>query len=352
MATPAPVAFPRLPGLDLACEAVSARGLAVALAPDGGATLAAAELVADGVRAVTAQATVEIAQATLADVRAEVVPVGGVPQVASFAAREVVVRNLHAAIPRGAAMAAGPWQELRLDALATLDGLVRAFVTDALWFIDAAVSVPIAQGTVDFNAVTVEHIGPDSALGLSPAGIHVETPGHGRVDVVAFAPPAPPGVTAATGGRLPFARGDRGRLDLLPFLHALLAAPPGQPLARPADPSLPGALQRTRVTGELHLGDGTLARGGQRVELAGRATGRNRCTLDSPSLAQRLVITVPQFAASAASLALPGREVRAAALEAVVEAHVLGPGAPPGSPAVMLAIAQATLREVVLAPVP
>ena len=107
------------------------------------------------------------------------------------------------------------------------------------------------------------------------------------------------------GRRISLRARDRGRIDLLPFLHALLESPPGQPLARPADPNLSGALARTRVKGEVQLGDGTLARGGQRIELAGRAAGKNRCTLDSPSIAQRLVIGVPQFAATAASLALP-----------------------------------------------
>jgi hypothetical protein len=61
-------------------------------------------------------------------------------------------------------------------------------------------------------------------------------------------------VSFGTDGGFPFARGDRGRIDLLPFLHALLESPPGQPLARPADPNLSGALARTRVKGEVQLG--------------------------------------------------------------------------------------------------
>ena len=109
-------------------------------------------------------------------------------------------------------------------------------------------------------------------------------------------------------------------------------------------------LARTRVKGEVPLGDGTLARGGQRIELAGRAAGKNRCTLDSPSIAQRLVIGVPQFAATAASLALPGRELRVAALDAIVEAHVLGHDSPAGSPGILLSIELAKLQDVAMVP--
>ena len=86
------------------------------------------------------------------------------------------------------------------------------------------------------------------------------------------------------------------------------------------------------------------------MELAGRAAGKNRCTLDSPSIAERLVIGVPQFAATAASLALPGRELRVAALDAIVEAHVLGHDSPPGSPGILLSIEVAKLQDVAMVP--
>jgi hypothetical protein len=195
----------------------------------------------------------------------------------------------------------------------------------------------------------IENIGPNSLMGVSPAGIHVTGPaGQVRVPLVAF-PSPPPGVSFGTDGGFPFARGDRGRIDLLPFLHALLESPRGQPLARP-DPILSGALARTRVKGEVQLGDGALARGGHRIELAGRAAGKNRCTLDSPSIAQRLVIGVPQFAATAASLALPGREVRVAALDAIAQAHVLGHDSPPGSPDLLISIELAKLQDVAMVP--
>ncbi|MFO1398294.1 MAG: hypothetical protein U1F48_14640 [Burkholderiales bacterium] len=349
---PSPASLLRIPGVELACDALSTRGLVINAQADGRATLAAAAIVAQGVHATTARARFDVAQVTLEDVRAQVEPVDGAPAITSFAVRHLAIDRLQAALARGAVSGGDASQPLRLDALATLDGIVHAFVSNALWFIDADVSVPIRQGAIDLNAVDIEHVGPNSLLGVSPAGIHVTGPaGQVRMPVLAFGPSPPPGVSFETVGGFPFARGDRGRIDLLPFLHALLEAPAGAPLLRPADPNLSAALQRTRVKGEVQLGDGTLARGGQRMELTGRAAGKNRCTLDSPSLGQRLVLAMPQFAASDASLALPGRELRTAALEAAVEAHVIGHDAPANSPGLVLSVAQATLRDVTMGPV-
>lgn len=347
---PAATGLARIPGVDLACASLATQGLAITATPEGRCTLVAERVVAQGVRGVIAHATVEIAEMTLADVRSEIVPVAGAPALASFNARTLTLEGLQAALAREAFAATGPVAEVRLDALAALEGLVHAFVTNALWFVDADISVPVRQGAIDFNDVEIEHVGPNSTLGVSPAGIHVEGPAkQRRMPVVTFGAPPPPGVSFATDSRLPFVRSDRGRLDLLPFLQALLEAPRDAPVARPADASVAGALLRTRLRGELQLGDGVLARGDQRVELAGRAAGKNRCTLDSPSLAQRLVIRVPEFAAGATAFVLPGREVRTAALTAAVEVHVLGAEAPANSAGMVLSIAQATLHDVTLA---
>ena len=340
--------FLRIPGVELACASFTTRALQLTAQPDGHAMLAADEFVMQDVRATTAGARVDIERVALENVRAEVAPIAGAPAITSLVAGHVVVEHLRGALARGAAAGDAP-QAMQLDALRTLDGLVHAFVEDALWFADADIAVPIRQGAVDFNAIVIENVGPNSLMGVSPAGIHVSGPGgQVRVPLVTFASP-PPGVSFGTDGGFPFARGDRGRIDLLPFLHALLESPQGQPLARP-DPNVSGALARTRVKGEVQLGDGTLARDGQRIDLAGRASGKNRCTLDSPSITQRLVIGVPQLAATAASLALPGRELRAAALDAIVEAHVFGHDAPPGSPGVLLSIELAKLQDVAMVP--
>ena len=239
-ATPPPssTAFLRIPGVELACASFTTRALTLTAQPDGHATLAAAAIVMQAVRPTTAGARIDIERVALEDVRAEVAPIAGAPAITTLVARHVVVEHLRAALARGAVAAADAPQPLQLDALRTLDGLVHAFVKDALWFVDADVAVPIRQGAVDFNAIVIENVGPNSLMGVSPAGIHVTGPaGQVRVPLVAF-PSPPPGVSFGTDGGFPFARGDRGRIDLLPFLHALLESPPGQPLARPADPNL------------------------------------------------------------------------------------------------------------------
>jgi hypothetical protein len=112
----------------------------------------------------------------LEDVLAEVAPIAGVPAITSFVARHVEVEHLRAALARGAVAAGDAPQPLQLDALRRLDGLVHAFVKDALWFADADVAVQIRQGAVDFNAIVIENVGPNSLVGVSPAGIHVTRP--------------------------------------------------------------------------------------------------------------------------------------------------------------------------------
>ena len=277
---PSSTAFLRIPGVELACASFTTRALTLTAQPDGHATLAAAEIVMQGVRATTAGARINIERVALEDVRGEIAPIAGAPAITSFVARHVVVEHLQAAVARGAVAAGDAPQSLQLDALRTLDGLVHAFVKDALWFVDADVAVPIRQGAVDFNAIVIENVGPNSLMGVSPAGIHVTGPaGQVRVPLVAF-PSPPPGVSFGTDGGFPSARGDRGRIDLLPFLHALLESPPGQPLARLADGNLSGALARTRVKGEVQLGDGTLARGGQEPLHA-------RLAIDRPAVGDR-----------------------------------------------------------------
>ena len=133
-ATPPPssTAFLRIPGVELACASFTTRALTLTAQPDGHATLAAAAIVMQAVRATTAGARIDIERVTLEDVRAEVVPIAGAPAITSFVARHVVVEHLRAVLARGAVAAGDAPQPLQLDALRTLDGLVHAFVKDAL----------------------------------------------------------------------------------------------------------------------------------------------------------------------------------------------------------------------------
>src|SRR5262249_3021293 len=155
-----------------------------------------------------------------------------------------------------AASAAGG--SLELEALAGLEGIVRAYVTDALWIIDAEIVVPIAAGTIDFNRVVVEHVGPNSTLNVGPASIFLSATVRRRIDLFSFGAGGVPGASFDSATRSRLRRGDHGQLALAPFLQALLGAPRDAPLARLADPDLERALRETRVTGEVKLGDGAL----------------------------------------------------------------------------------------------
>ena len=68
-------------------------------------------------------------------------------------------------------------------------GALNAEITDAHLLFDAQVRVPIARGVVDFNRATVEHVGPDSRMGVSRMGIYVDAP-NGRSYLYQF-PSAP-----------------------------------------------------------------------------------------------------------------------------------------------------------------
>ena len=127
-ATPPPssTAFLRIPGVELACASFTTRALTLTAQPDGHATLAAAAIVMQAVRATTAGARIDIERVALEDVLAEVAPIAGVPAITSFVARHVVVEHLRAALARGAVAAGDAPQPLQLDALRRLDGLVHA----------------------------------------------------------------------------------------------------------------------------------------------------------------------------------------------------------------------------------
>jgi hypothetical protein len=66
-ATPPPrsTAFLRIPGVELACASFTTRALTLTAQPDGHATLAAAAIVMQGVRATTAGARIDIERVSL-----------------------------------------------------------------------------------------------------------------------------------------------------------------------------------------------------------------------------------------------------------------------------------------------
>ena len=182
----------------------------------------------------------------------------------------------------------------KLDALRSLDGVLHVDVTDAAWIFDADVTMPIAAGRVDFNRTTVEHVGPDSTMGLSRMGLHVDSP-TGRTYLYLLTAAQVPGAHFEQRGGLlsPFG-GDRGSIDLQPLLEALLS---GLALGAPAAAMLP-TLGRTALQGDFRLGDGAIAAGTDRIVLAERDRGRNRIELASPAGSRVVTIRIPELAAS------------------------------------------------------
>jgi hypothetical protein len=350
---PSPVSLQLTPDHRIACAGLEAADLAIRPDPEGGLRVSAKAIVARRAHIESPAITAEFASAELVDVTAHVTHVDGALALQALSAREIRVMDLRAAVPRAALQLRGPMHGVVLDALAELDGVVHAFITDALWFIDADIVMPIDQGAIDFNRVEVRHVGPNSALGIGPAEIYVETAGKRRVDVLTLTTPSVPGASFGTRSRVPFVPGDHGRLDLCAFLAARLQLAPGQRFARFATGAISGALERTRIAGELRLGDGALAVGEFKATLQGRTEGRNRVNVTTPSLAQRIVIGLPALAVAKASALLAGRRFTASSITAAFDAHLLreAPGQVATSPALLLSVAQATIGDARVAPV-
>ncbi|MCM5678986.1 hypothetical protein M8A51_05510 [Schlegelella sp. S2-27] len=244
-----------------------------------------------------------------------------------------------AELPDAAPPHGEPW---RLDALAGLQGLVHAFVTDAVWVVDAEVQLRLRDGRIDFNGVSVEHIGPDSSMGISRGGVYVDSPKLGREYLYLFTANDVPGARFETlsSGRVRRIT-DRGQLDLRAFVEGLLAQQPHAWPGKLADRHVAGTLDRTRLTAELQLGDGALGAERQHVVLSGRADGKNRVIVSAAVLSHKLVVRMPDMAASAAQFDLPGLTGSSGAVSADVSLRVAGLG---GQARPMVALSLGHLR--------
>lgn len=173
--------------------------------------------------------------------------------------------------------------------LATADGTIRGEITDAHLLFDAEVTVPIRHGEIDFNDATVEHVGPDSRMGVSRLGLYVDAP-NGRSYLYQFASAPLVGVEFERRGALlsPWVS-ERGKLRLQSFVEALLRqADGGQSRGLTQQARL--LLGRTALSGDVQLGDGLFAVPGMQAHTEGRADGRNAIGLHSEAVGSGLTL--------------------------------------------------------------
>jgi hypothetical protein len=198
----------------------------------------------------------------------------------------------------------------RLEPLAALEGALHADIADAAWVFDADVTIPISLGRIDFQRATVEHVGPDSSMGLDRKAIYVDAP-NGRTDLFLLsATPVPGARFERRGGLLSLWGGDRGSIELQPFVEGLLSGVAIGTLA----PGTRDMIARTRVSSELRLGDGVIGDDRDRVVLAGREQGKNRIELASTPSEAGFVLRMLDLAAVESRFELLGKVVSTGAL--------------------------------------
>jgi hypothetical protein len=202
--------------------------------------------------------------------------------------------------------AAGSWS---LGPLASADGTIRAEIVDAQLLFDADVAVPIRQGQIDFSDATVEHVGPDSRMGVSRLGLYVDAP-NGRSYLYQFSSSPVAGVEYEKRGALlgPWVT-HRGTLQLQPFGEWLLRETGSAP-ALGFTQQARVLFGRTAVSGEVRLGDGRFAAPGVQADLAGRADGRNAVRLHSQAVGRGLTAEMASLSVRNAVLGAAAMQVR------------------------------------------
>ena len=214
--------------------------------------------------------------------------------------------------------ATGAWH---LAPLGEAEGTIRGQITDAHLLFDADVTVPIRDGQVDFNDATVEHVGPDSRMGVSRMGIYVDAP-KGRSYLYQFAAAPLAGVVFEHRGALlgPWVS-ERGILQLQAFAESMLRQGhrgPGHGLTEQARL----LLGRTSLSGELRLGEGLVAVPGLQVHLE----GRHAIGLNSQSVGRGLKVEMASLAARDAAAAWKGAQMGFDHATAKLELEVLVEG--------------------------
>ncbi|SFL86664.1 hypothetical protein [Variovorax sp. OV329] len=212
-----------------------------------------------------------------------------------------------------------PARAWSLEPLTTADGTIHATITDAHLLFDADVTVPIRHGQVDFNDATVEHVGPDSRMGVSRMGFYVDAP-NGRSYVYQFASAPLAGVEFEERGTLlgPWVS-ERGKVWLQPFAEAMLQRGPASRAGPGLTEQARQLLGRTALAGELQLADGRFVAPGVQARTEGRAQGRNAIRLSSRSVGSGLGAQIASLAVRDALAAWGGGQCRCDSISAALE---------------------------------
>ena len=87
------------------------------------------------------------------------------------------------------------FRRLRPRVAVSVGGYASMPAVFAAWKLDVDITMPVLAGRIDFDRVVVEHVGPNSCMGVAREGIYVEAPHRDRTELVGFAGPAIAGVT-------------------------------------------------------------------------------------------------------------------------------------------------------------
>ena len=306
-------------------------GLAWGPEKDGAASIRIDRLEATSLQLTSGELTLEIGRVAVRGLVAQIRNEAGAPQLAGVEAPEAefsglklhgplrVPPQLHEAwntAPAAEALASqASADETSLAPLGTAHGTIRGQITDAHLLFDADVTVPVRGGQIDFNDATVEHIGPDSRMGVSRLGIYVDAP-NGRSYVYQFASAPLAGVTFERRGALlsPWVS-ERGKLQLQEFAESMLRRGRGQGHEGLTEQARQ-LLGRTSLSGDLQLGDGRFVLPGLRGQLEGRDDGRNRIGLHSEAVGRGVTAEIDSLSVRDAAAAAKNVHLRCDSLQA------------------------------------
>ena len=288
----------------------SVEGLTMGAAQDGVPEIGIRKIEAASLRLASGSLVMEVGRIVLHDLRGKLRVDAGVPRLDSLQAAGAELSAVKLQGPLVLPDQAGPsdaaWS---LVPLAAADGTLRAQIVDAHLIFDADVTVPIRQGLVRFNDAKVEHVGPDSRMGVSRMGLYVDAP-NGRSYLYQF--PAAPvaGVEFERRGAMrgPWSVSDRGSLRLQPFGEGMLRQGPiGHGLGLTEQARM--LFERTAVKGDVQLGDGRFAGAGMQADLWGRSERRNAVHVHSDAVGRGVTAQIASLSVRNASLQALGLQL-------------------------------------------